>query len=120
MIPPNKDKQMPTETKPYTFEKIPAYFRERPQWVTWKHKTKLGGFAVELYDNRRFFTFTGWHWAGTPTTVEHRTSQLADIYRQLFETQPTGARVVKGTRGQTPTLTDAQVIEKCRAAKNAE
>jgi hypothetical protein len=24
-------------TIPYTFEKIPAYFCERPQWVCWKY-----------------------------------------------------------------------------------
>lgn len=42
---------------------------------------------LEIYDRGRFFALTGDHLLGTPFTVEERTTQLAEIYRQYFPTR---------------------------------
>lgn len=39
---------------------------------------------VEMYAGARFFTVTGQHLTGTPTTLMRRDSQLADLYRRIF------------------------------------
>ena len=39
---------------------------------------------IEIYDRARFFTVTGQHLPGTPTTIEDRQAQLDDLYRGLF------------------------------------
>lgn len=38
----------------------------------------------ELYDGQRFFVVTGLHVPGTPTRVERRSDQIADLHRQVF------------------------------------
>ena len=44
--------------------------------------------AIEIYDCGRYFTFTGKHLSGTPTTIEeNRTKELAEIYYQYLEPQ---------------------------------
>ena len=46
----------------------------------------------ELYDKDRYFTVTGQHHAGTPLTVEPRSTELHALHLQLFGNQkPTGA-----------------------------
>jgi putative DNA primase/helicase len=84
-------------------------------------KANVGKFAAEMYDGVRYLTFTGWHVEGTPTTVEHRGDQIAQLYARLFTEQPKPAKLreLHGTR-KTPTLTDDEVIALCRKAKNAE
>ncbi len=42
-------------------------------------------YKVELYDRGRYFTVTGNHLAGTPTTVEDRTAQLRDLHTKLWD-----------------------------------
>lgn len=37
-------------------------------------------YQLEIYDRLRYFTVTGHHLAGTPTTVEPRAEQLRDLY----------------------------------------
>ena len=43
---------------------------------------------IEMYDTARFFVVTGEQWAGSPTTIESRTSELAEIHCQLFPPEP--------------------------------
>jgi len=40
--------------------------------------------GVEMYNSRRFITITGNHLAGTPTDLQERTQQLADLHRRVF------------------------------------
>lgn len=40
-------------------------------------------YKVELYDRDRYFTVTGNHLPGTPTTVEEREPQLRDLHAKL-------------------------------------
>lgn len=45
-------------------------------------KRKLGD--IEMYDSGRYFVMTGSRIAGTPTTVEERSSQLAQLHAEVF------------------------------------
>jgi putative DNA primase/helicase len=45
-------------------------------------RAKKGG--LELYDHDRYFTVTGHHLAGYPTTVEERTAEIAEVYKAIF------------------------------------
>jgi putative DNA primase/helicase len=40
--------------------------------------------AVEMYDYARFFTMTGWHLAGTPSTLEARHEGLTAFHSTIF------------------------------------
>jgi putative DNA primase/helicase len=40
---------------------------------------------LEIYDEGRFFTFTGEHVEGTPQTVEKRASAVRDVYHEYME-----------------------------------
>lgn len=43
-------------------------------------------YKVEVYDRNRYFTVTGQHLPGTPTTVEDRTKQLRQLYDLVYGT----------------------------------
>ena len=45
-------------------------------------RSRVGAF--ELYDSDRYFTVTGHHVKGFPTTVEERTAEIASLYNRLF------------------------------------
>jgi len=42
------------------------------------------GLGIELYDRGRFFTVTGHHLPGAPTTVEDRQAEIEALHRQIF------------------------------------
>src|SRR5262245_4247815 len=42
---------------------------------------------IEMYSEGRFFTMTGEHIGGTPTTVEDRTTELAALHSEVFGKQ---------------------------------
>jgi hypothetical protein len=72
---------------------------------------------IEMYDASRYFTVTGHRLPSAPVTVEARQEELTALYAKTF-----------GVNGHTSTgaaptsrssfLSDAELIEKCRAAKN--
>lgn len=39
--------------------------------------------SIEMYSERRFFTVTGWHVEGTPTTIQYANGALTKLYDQL-------------------------------------
>lgn len=49
-----------------------------------KSKTKNKAGTVEIYSNGRYFTVTGQHVEGSPTSVEHRQDQLAEVWQQFI------------------------------------
>ncbi len=72
---------------------------------------------VEMYDGNRYFTVTGKHLDGTPSTIEERTQELKIIHGQIFgkdraKTEPTNVRKVNDSP------TDAELIELARQAEN--
>jgi len=70
---------------------------------------------IEIYDNVRFFTVTGRHLEGCPRTIESRQDELDDLYTETF-----GAPAApKASSSPTlTTLTDAQVLDMARKARN--
>jgi hypothetical protein len=45
---------------------------------------------IEMYDDKRYFTLTGDHLEGTPTTIEGRDAELKAIHRRIFGVQTKG------------------------------
>ena len=48
---------------------------------------------IEMYDKSRYFTVTAQHLKGTPTTVEDRGGELADLYHQVFKEDKQSAAI---------------------------
>lgn len=77
---------------------------------------------LELYDQARYFTVTGDHVAGTPTSVEQRTAALRSLYEDYVDTGDESALDTAGppTRdrsGESPAA-DKDVIERACTAAN--
>jgi primase-polymerase (primpol)-like protein len=92
---------------------------------------------VELYSERRFFTLTGQHVAGTPTTINDRQAELLQLLRRLpaaaaptppthVLTTPAKPRLVApvvctGVGGVVPEERQLQaVLDKAQAAANSD
>lgn len=68
---------------------------------------------LELYDEARYFTFTGRHLDGTPETVENRVQDIYDLCQEVFdEPEPESA----STPAKPNDLEDQQLIEKAKSA----
>jgi putative DNA primase/helicase len=75
-----------------------------------------------MYSDRRFLSVTGQHLSSTPTTVEERGAEVAQVHRQVFHRRyeaatPPVAPSPSAT-GVTPALNDAAILDKLRRAKN--
>ncbi|WP_049904966.1 phage NrS-1 polymerase family protein [Haloferax gibbonsii] len=86
---------------------------------------------LELYDDARFFTVTGDHVDGTPTTIAERGDELEAIHAAYFETPaavesatttPTTATATttNGSTGPGNDLSDDALIERATNAANGE
>ncbi|HEU5349920.1 MAG TPA: hypothetical protein VFU63_15035, partial [Ktedonobacterales bacterium] len=87
--------------------------------------------AIETYDRARFFTVTGKHLAGTPTTIEARQAEYEAWYGQTFAAQLAADARAKEQSGQgasdasdgeqtkTSVLPDDEVITLALAAQGA-
>lgn len=79
----------------------------------------------EMYSEGRYFTMTGHHLEGTPTTIEPRQAELEALHRQVFG-EPQGTDPPKESRpapqpNPLPTLrTDREIIEKFSTASNGD
>jgi hypothetical protein len=75
---------------------------------------------VEIYDHARFFTITGHHLGGTPDRVRRRSGAIARLYEEVWPPQAGGPEV-NGEAAHAPPhdLTDEQILEKARAARNS-
>src|SRR5579883_1375119 len=83
-----------------------------------RRKAKLPDGAVEMYHAGRFFTVTGQHLAGTPSTINERQDALDALYQQLFpdpQPHPNGRATLSGA---TTDLDDEQLLHLARSAKN--
>lgn len=72
---------------------------------------------VEMYDAGRYFTMTGDHWPGTPTTVEERQANLAMVHRDVFSDDGNNPPPPPNP-AEPVSLDDRELIEKARNAKN--
>jgi putative DNA primase/helicase len=65
-------------------------------------KTLPCGMKVELYSHRlRYFTMTGQHLAGIPTTIEDRQPELTALHTEIFGQEKEAAQA---PAGPNPTL----------------
>jgi putative DNA primase/helicase len=71
----------------------------------------------EVYDQGRYFTVTGQHLAGTPTSVEERTSALAGVHTQIF-----GQAATSAPMRSTPvrSRSDEDLLSRASNARNGE
>ncbi|MBU4233887.1 MAG: phage/plasmid primase, P4 family [Desulfobacterales bacterium] len=73
----------------------------------------------EMYSDTRFFTMTGHHLEGTPTTIEDRQVELTALHREVFGEAPDPQATSARPRPEL-SFSDSQVIERARGAKNGD
>lgn len=84
-------------------------------------KTDYEDGEVEMYDHGRFFTYTGDHAEGTPTTVEERQEELENVYTTVFgEPAEDGDTAPSREPSEPVDLDDAELVEKAMNAKNGD
>ena len=74
---------------------------------------------IEIYDRARYFTVTSHHLPSTPSTIENRQPELANLHAELFGQ----ARPLHGATYKRPTTLDADdaaILKRARSAKNQE
>lgn len=72
---------------------------------------------VEMYDRGRYFTVTGLHLAGTPTTIKYRQSEIETLHRKMFgEAQKPRTPPTRPT--PTLDLSDQELIDRAHRATN--
>ena len=85
-----------------------------------KCKLPLGGRKkgnYECYDEGRFFTVTGKHLEGTPSTIENRQEEIAKFHFEIFGQQRPEIQVIAPVVAQ---ISDDEIITKAKAAKNGD
>ena len=85
---------------------------------TWK--AQQNDAAIEMYCEGRYFTVTGDHVEGTPTTIEDRQDALNALYHEVIgpASQPLGSNGVPKDNPLQSSLNDDQVLKKAEAASN--
>jgi hypothetical protein len=78
-------------------------------------KTQWGG-EFEVYDRDRYFTITGRHLRGTPTTIEPRQAELERVVQHVFPKPETS--VAHTNVGGVVGVDDEALLERARAAAN--
>jgi putative DNA primase/helicase len=72
--------------------------------------------GIEMYDNRRFFTFTGHHLPGAPTDITDRQTELSSLYTEIFP-EPTVTQTMRIEAVDIP-YDDRDLLEHMFAAAN--
>jgi putative DNA primase/helicase len=80
-----------------------------------KH-TKRG---IEMYDRGRYFTVTGRHVEGTPTTVNERQTELDALYAELFPKKSTPSQSTRSTSTIIP-ADDKELIDRMFGSANGD
>jgi hypothetical protein len=75
---------------------------------------------VEIYSDGRYFTVTGCHLDGTPTTVEERQAALAELHAQVFGTTESSRGTAPIAEPSPNSLSDESIIGRARNAKNGD
>ena len=73
---------------------------------------------VEMYDADHFFTMTGAHLAGTPSTVKERQTALTALHAQIFGRNVTQSGESQASGPSTSSLSDAELIGRASNAEN--
>ena len=76
---------------------------------------------LEVYETARFFTVTGTHVDGTPTTVQERTDELQAVHADHLAPNEGSNSDGESTTGQaTRSLADDELLGKAKNAENGE
>ena len=76
---------------------------------------------IEIYPDNRFFVVTGQHIDGTPTTIEERTAELGQVYRDVFGDDDDRDDDHHPERHhQHVDVDDAALLDRARASKNGD
>jgi putative DNA primase/helicase len=83
------------------------------------NQAALNAGKVEMFSQRRYFTFTGIHVDGTPTEIHDRQAELIALHGELF-TRRQSREVPKDGAVSRSTIppSDAELIEQARSARN--
>ena len=74
---------------------------------------------VEMYSQGRYFTMTGHHLEGTPTTIEDRQSELEALHKEVFgKSSEEPKQTPPKDTAPHPELTDFALIDQAKSAKN--
>lgn len=79
-------------------------------------RTDIGDSDIEVYDEDRFFVYTGDHYPKTPKEPKEREDEIAEVYQFAFgddDEEPSSAP-------RETTLEDEEIIEKAKNAENGE
>lgn len=81
---------------------------------------EFGFKKIEMYSQKRYFTVTGDHLEGTPTTIEERSAELAALHSKLFEpeTKPHQNGFHQNGNASVLSLSDMELIAKAKGARN--
>lgn len=80
-------------------------------------KALSDGTEREMYSKGRFFTVTGEHIEGTPTSVKNAQGAVTKLYNVWFAEQK---KKNTSNTGKSPDMEDDQILGICRGAKNAD
>lgn len=83
-----------------------------------KCRVQRGDGQVEMYDTARFFTVTGHCWGEGPEQVRACQHEIDGLYENLFASHTLAHQPPK--RSQDEPLSDDEIIEKARTAKNGD
>jgi primase-polymerase (primpol)-like protein len=74
--------------------------------------------TIEMYDRAHFLSVTGWHVAGTPATIEERTTSLGVLHARVFGRNEHDERPRREVGPLTVDRDDAGLLERAHAARN--
>jgi len=76
---------------------------------------------IEIYSSGRYFTVTGWHFKGSPSTIEERSSAIRTLHQQVFSEAHSRSKTSCRTDSVAKAETDAELIERvCKVANGAK
>lgn len=96
----------------------------RAKWLQAKgRKRPLHDGAIEVYDQKRYFTITGRHLHGSPGTIESREGPMRDLHARYFEDshnknsmKPSPSEIPESLRNTS----DERLLEIARKSRNGE
>jgi putative DNA primase/helicase len=75
--------------------------------------------AIEVYQDLRALTITGWHLEGTPLQIDRRQEELEQFYWQLFPPEAE-RQTVYHQSGCSDADSDADLLARARGARNGQ
>jgi putative DNA primase/helicase len=72
--------------------------------------------AVEMYSEGRYFSMTGDHVEGRPTTIQERAEALASVHARIFSTKPAQPDLPVGIA--VSEISDTELLQRARSAAN--